>query len=129
MYRCAIALIIALFALSATADAQKNCRKGIPCGNSCISANKVCRIGSSAPASERAPEPARERSGAPSSGAASLYGSSSSAGQWVASSRGSTYYAASCSGGRKLAASNRIYFRSEAEAKAAGYSRSTQKGC
>ena len=28
----------------------KNCRKGIPCGNSCISANKTCRIGSYAPA-------------------------------------------------------------------------------
>lgn len=28
------------------AYAQKNCRKGIPCGNSCISAKKTCRIGS-----------------------------------------------------------------------------------
>ena len=29
------------------AEAQRNCRKGIPCGNTCISATKVCRIGSS----------------------------------------------------------------------------------
>ena len=27
------------------ANAQKNCTKGIPCGNTCISASKVCRVG------------------------------------------------------------------------------------
>ena len=27
------------------AEGQKHCRKGIPCGNTCIAANKVCRIG------------------------------------------------------------------------------------
>lgn len=27
-------------------QAQRNCTKGIPCGNSCISATKTCRIGS-----------------------------------------------------------------------------------
>lgn len=27
------------------AEAQRNCRKGIACGNSCISASKVCRVG------------------------------------------------------------------------------------
>lgn len=42
-------LVIALFATSA--EAQKRCVKGIPCGNSCISASKTCRIGTSSRAS------------------------------------------------------------------------------
>lgn len=36
-------------------EAQRNCRKGIPCGNSCISRDKVCRIGSGS--SETSPTP------------------------------------------------------------------------
>lgn len=39
---CLVALSPLLFLSEALA---KNCKKGIPCGNSCISANKVCRIG------------------------------------------------------------------------------------
>ena len=39
---CLVALSPLLFLSDALA---KNCKKGIPCGNSCISANKVCRIG------------------------------------------------------------------------------------
>src|SRR6188768_2182155 len=27
---------------SSSASAQPNCKKGIPCGNSCIAANRVC---------------------------------------------------------------------------------------
>ena len=30
------------------AEGQKNCRKGIPCGNTCIAANKVCHVGTPA---------------------------------------------------------------------------------
>lgn len=42
--------LFTLFLLPQIGAAQPNCRKGIPCGNSCISASKVCRIGSPNPA-------------------------------------------------------------------------------
>jgi len=35
---------LATFALFIFPVQAKNCRKGIPCGNTCISANKTCRI-------------------------------------------------------------------------------------
>ncbi len=39
---------VLLIAVSATAvSAQKQCKKGIPCGGTCISATKTCRVGSS----------------------------------------------------------------------------------
>lgn len=40
-----LALILVLFLLFPSISNAKNCRKGIPCGNSCISASKTCRIG------------------------------------------------------------------------------------
>jgi hypothetical protein len=46
-------LIITLAAIAmfpAVASAQKNCKKGTPCGRSCIAAGKTCRIASPAPA-------------------------------------------------------------------------------
>lgn len=120
MRQLALAFTI-LLAIAAPAEAQKNCKKGIPCGNSCIAANKTCRIGSSSPTPSRTTAPA-----AP----ARLMGSAAAdSAQWVGSSRGSTYYLRSCSGAGKLAAANRVYFKSEEEARAAGYRRSTQKGC
>lgn len=38
--------LFVVLAMSAgtTVEAQKKCQKGIPCGNSCISVTKVCRI-------------------------------------------------------------------------------------
>lgn len=37
--------VVALLLLPSIALAQKNCKKGIPCGGTCISADKVCRVG------------------------------------------------------------------------------------
>jgi hypothetical protein len=37
---------LALLLLASSLEAQKNCTKGIPCGRTCISASKVCRVGS-----------------------------------------------------------------------------------
>jgi hypothetical protein len=48
---------------------------------------------------------------------------------WVASRRGRTYYKAGCSGANALSPENRIYFRTEAEAQAAGLTRSRTSGC
>ena len=41
-----LTLVLGLL-LAVPAEAQKNCTKGIPCGNTCISASKVCRVGTS----------------------------------------------------------------------------------
>lgn len=43
------AMLVVLASLCAIplslAGAQRNCRTGIPCGNTCISANRTCRVG------------------------------------------------------------------------------------
>ena len=55
--------VTAVLALAVPASAQTNCKKGIPCGNTCIAANKTCRVGTgsaTAPRAEpRAPAPAQ----------------------------------------------------------------------
>ena len=37
--------VLALLLFVSPLAAQKNCTKGIPCGNTCIAANKTCRVG------------------------------------------------------------------------------------
>jgi len=102
-----------LIALS-NAEGQKNCRKGIPCGNTCIAANKVCHVGTPAnpPAASPAPAVAQNDSI-----------------PWVASSQGHTYYRRGCSTANRLSSANLVYFRTEEEAQQAGYRRSTSRGC
>lgn len=119
-----LAFVLAAVAVTAApAEAQKNCRKGIPCGNTCIAATKTCRIGSSSPAPSRTSPPAA------SAAQQGRQDAAATSGDWIASSRGSTYYRAGCSGARRLAPANRIYFKTEEAAQAAGYRRSTQRGC
>src|SRR5207248_200309 len=106
-----------LFALPVAANAQKRCRKGIPCGNTCIAANKTCRAGMPAyapPPSQLSPPAQAE----PDTSRA-----------WVASSRGHAYYKHGRSGANRLTPSNRVHFRTEEEAQRAGYRRSTPRGC
>lgn len=38
-----VGLVVVIAALSGAADAAPNCKKGKPCGNSCIALDKVCR--------------------------------------------------------------------------------------
>jgi len=97
-------------------EGQKNCRKGIPCGNTCIAANKVCHIGSpsTAPTTSRSDSTAVAQRDSMA---------------WVASSRGHTYYRRGCSTANRLSTANLIYFRTEQEAQRAGYHRSTSRGC
>jgi len=116
--------LFGLFGLSllvvSNAEGQKNCRKGIPCGNTCIAANKVCHIGAPSTPPTTSPAPARGDSTAvaPANSVA-----------WVASSRGHMYYRRGCSTANRLSPANLIYFRTEEEAQRAGYRRSTSKGC
>ena len=117
--RSALAALLGLTVLVAiSAEGQKNCRKGIPCGNTCIAADKVCHIGTpSAPSAAQAPT--RTDSTAASSNEMA----------WVASSRGHTYYKRGCGTAKRLSPANLIYFRTEQEAQRAGYRRSTSRGC
>jgi hypothetical protein len=49
--RLALATIFVVLAIAPIgAEAAPQCKKGIPCGNSCISADKVCHISAAAPA-------------------------------------------------------------------------------
>ena len=110
---------LSLLAVS-NAEGQKNCRKGIPCGNTCIAANKVCRIGTPSTRPTTSDTPARSDSAAvaPKDNMA-----------WVGSSRGHTYYRRGCGTANRLSPANLIYFRTEEEAQRAGYRRSTSRGC
>ena len=124
---------ILLAGASTESEAQNNCRKGIPCGNTCISASKVCRIDGGSIAREIPPEnqaPRLAAIGSPRRDSVTQSGNPVSEEiAWVGSSRGSTYYRAGCAGARRLSVSNLIGFRSEAEARASGYRRSSQRGC
>ncbi len=73
MLRIPIAFAFLVGFAVAQETAAANCKKGIPCGNSCIAANKVCRIGSSSATSQ--PDP---RLGAPTAGLSSSSPSSRS---------------------------------------------------
>ena len=118
--RYALFTFLGLSLLAGNAEAQKNCRKGIPCGNTCIAANKVCRVGSPSARPTTPPSPivGDSTAVAPANNMA-----------WVASSRGHTYYQRGCSTANRLSPANLIYFRTEEEAQRAGYRRSTSRGC
>jgi hypothetical protein len=119
--RCAVFGFLGLSLLAVgNAAGQKNCRKGIPCGNTCIAANKVCRIGtpSAPPATQPAPVRSDSTAVAPTSSMT-----------WVASSQGHTYYRRGCGIANRLSPGNVIYFRTEEEAQRAGYHRSSSRGC
>ncbi|NRQ43478.1 SH3 domain-containing protein [Rheinheimera sp. YQF-2] len=53
--------LITLIFYPITAEA-KNCKKGKPCGNSCIAMNKVCRINTYSPPNTLTPAPANDSS-------------------------------------------------------------------
>lgn len=113
-------LLSALLLAPSVLDAQV-CRTGKPCGNTCIARNRTCRVGPGTARSAPTTAPPRTRTPAtrpPDAG-------------FVASSRGRVFYslAQSCSAWRSLSAANLRWFRSEAEARAAGYTPSQSRGC
>lgn len=124
--RTAIIATLAAIELTATsAEAQRRCTKGIPCGNSCIAADKVCRAGTS-------PAP-REPAGSPTTTNGLLSQSAtardSALFDWVGSVDGQIYYRATCAMVAKLLPQERAYFRMESDAIARGYTRSRVVGC
>jgi hypothetical protein len=57
--------ILAACLVGSDVSAQRNCVTGIPCGNSCISRTKTCRIGTPAPTPTKAPPATPQKSVAP----------------------------------------------------------------
>ena len=93
--------VVALLVSTHSANAQKNCRKGIPCGRTCIAANKVCRIESGPPARAEAPAPAR-------AAVEPWRFSVGTSGAWVGSAR-QTYYRALCGARDHFRRRTRVY--------------------
>jgi hypothetical protein len=125
-----IVLVLAL-TFAPLAAAQKNCKKGIPCGNSCISATKVCRIGSAPSTPEPMPATSAEASTARSFAAQISAGDSAPATEfpWIGSFADGVYFQATCPAALDLAPTNRRYFRTHQDAEGAGYRRSRTTGC
>lgn len=133
-------LVIAAFLLVLTgwpgmAEAQRNCRKGKPCGNSCISRDKVCRIGASSrePAAAAieppASTPAVQNFAAPSPPVDPPPAETASEYPWVGSFADGIYFRATCPAAQDLAPTNRRYFRISQDAEGAGFRRSRTPGC
>lgn len=101
-----------------SAEAQV-CRKGKPCGNTCIARSKTCRVGAGTARAAGQPAPTQ----APAATAAP------EGAMYVASSRGRVYYWVGCSAWRSLSPANLRFFSSRAEAVAAGYRPSLSSRC
>ena len=125
MRHAAVLLLVGL-SWPVSLHAQKNCKKGIPCGNTCIAANKVCRIGTTSPA----PAPLVDAKAAPLASVASVAVKDLNA-PWVAFKDGSIYYrnVMGCEVARVPVKAERVYFKSEDDAKHAGLTASREAGC
>ncbi len=115
--RCAMVIGLACLLCGTRADAQRNCRKGIPCGNTCISATKTCRIGSGT-------RPAAKPNPSSTPKAQTLVAPADSAQwPWVADTIQRIYLASACIGTASLPASARMLFRREQEIQRLGFVR------
>jgi predicted DNA-binding transcriptional regulator YafY len=112
-----VAALLMAAGIATPLEAQRNCVKGKPCGNSCIARNKVCRIGAASP----------ERPAA----ATVVPVARDSLSPWIASKAGTIFYrnSSGCEVSRVLAPQNLVYFKDERAAAAAGYKRSKEDGC
>ncbi len=99
------AVVVASAVLTIPAQAQKNC------------VDKTCRIGTAEPLAAVA-RPTTSHGSA-----------SSDSAKFVYDSRGVTFYKVGCFIANSLPAEYRRYFKAEADAKAAGLTRSKEKGC
>jgi hypothetical protein len=108
-------------------QAQPNCKKGKPCGNSCIAQNKTCRIGAGPAATAG---PLVDGRAAPLVSVAAVAVKDLNA-PWVAFKDGSIYYrnVMGCEVARVPVKAERVYFKSEEDAKRAGLAASKEAGC
>lgn len=125
--RVLVALVTAGIAIACTAGnaVAANCKKGQPCGNSCISWNKVCRIGASAPAYNAGSRPAGLMA-SPSSGSNQRRNAPA---VWIGLKANMRFYRPDCAFVREFSSDQRAYFDNEANARAAGYQLAGNDGC
>lgn len=131
-FRSALVLVAAL-AISFPGEAGAQvCRRGKPCGNSCIAQNKTCRVGQgtaraapSTPAATARPSTQPVRDAAPAESTPAIPDGAA----FVASSRGRVYYWVGCSSWRSLSRANLRWFTTRADAESAGYTPSQARGC
>lgn len=122
-----------LMIATSVAGAQPNCKKGKPCGNSCIAANRTCRVASSPPSPRPVPSPvgqpllSRPESAATTRAEAPPAPAVDTLLPWVVSATGATYYASACSGAESIARETRLYFGTEENLKRLGMTRAPAK--
>jgi hypothetical protein len=152
----AIVMLATTFALAmgleAPASAAPNCKKGKPCGNSCIAMNRTCHLDQAPREDERSrrpPEapttvqqlnPSGQPPAAPGVAPATVAPAATprpvppspapgAAGLWMASEADRVYFAPGCPAAADIGPANRRYFPDEGAAQAAGFRRSSIPGC
>jgi hypothetical protein len=104
---------------SLAAEGQRRCTTGVPCGNTCVAADSVCRATPpTAQSSRRQVLSERTRFAVRDTTAA-----------WVASNRGTMYYRNGCPDAKRIPALSRLYFRTEQDAQKGGFKRSRSRDC
>ena len=145
----ALILLLSLTLLGSTRlEAQRNCVKGKPCGNSCIAASKTCRIGtpSSTPTTSTPRKTAaqlRADSVAASERTRAALAATKNSGDsakrqpvldptqsaFVGDASRKIFFLRGCAAASRIAEDNSVVFVSEDDAKVAGYARSGAAGC
>lgn len=142
MSRLILSWLFLALTLQSGASWSANCKKGKPCGNSCISWDKTCRIGSSyspPPASSYSPPPATLYS-SPSTAqpqaqqyrpaaAAPLESGGTLPTEWVADPATRVYFRGGCEASRLVPQGRQVRIRHEQTLIGMGYKRSNEPGC
>lgn len=115
-------------------DAQPRCKKGCPCGNSCISCSKTCRISSSPPPATptaKAPVPAPPATlPTTTPSARRLLGDTAAADlSWVGSSTNRLFFLSTCPLVPHLPSADRVDVRDSMALSKMGFRRLLVPGC
>lgn len=124
-----------LLALPTPIQAQRNCKKGIPCGGSCISASKTCRAGSSEPVTLRADDRSDTQKAKQSLAAIEARFAQPTATasltliRYVADVSGKYYYPITCIWASDIPPESRVFFVASAAAESMRFARAPIKKC
>lgn len=135
--------VAALLAMLPTQSHAKNCKNSQPCGNSCISWSKTCRVGASAPRPAPAYRPPPAQPAPPSNRARPLTGGSSrtvstpaatfapgsATSVWVGLKANMLLYRSDCPFIKDFSSEQRVYFDRVSAANAAGFEQAADFGC
>lgn len=134
-HRVSVTIVLLIMLGPADVDAQRNCKTGKPCGNTCISKDKVCHVGTTsqpppAPATLVAPAPTPAVPGVTVLGHAGIP-AGDSAWPFVANRQLRDYYAnvPSCAYAARIPPAERVFFRARHEAESWGLLKSVNPGC